>query len=58
MHPIREAVEIIEVRAALEALCVRKATALITDAQIEELQHLGLRCRRLPRQERCKNTRQ
>lgn len=38
---ISEAVEIIDVRAALEALCVRKAAERIDDGQILELQQLG-----------------
>lgn len=37
-----EAVEITEVRAALEALCARKAAANITDAEVDELRALGL----------------
>ena len=40
--PVPEAVEIIEVRGALEALCVRKAAERITDEQIQELQLMGL----------------
>lgn len=39
---VDEAVEITEVRAALEALCARKAAGKITSAQIDELRRLGV----------------
>lgn len=38
---VPEAVEIIEVRAALEALCAAKAAERVTDEDIRELQSLG-----------------
>jgi DNA-binding GntR family transcriptional regulator len=38
---VAEAVEIIEVRAALEALCAAKAAELVTDDDIDELQTLA-----------------
>ncbi|KRE91202.1 MULTISPECIES: GntR family transcriptional regulator [unclassified Arthrobacter] len=40
---VEEAVEITEVRAALEALCARKAAERITDAEASELQELAKR---------------
>jgi DNA-binding GntR family transcriptional regulator len=40
---VEEAVEITEVRAALEALCARKAAERITDSEIGELQQLAER---------------
>jgi DNA-binding GntR family transcriptional regulator len=40
---VEEAVEITEVRAALEALCARKAAERITDAEAAELQELAKR---------------
>ncbi|WP_345147927.1 GntR family transcriptional regulator [Arthrobacter ginkgonis] len=40
---VDEAVEITEVRAALEALCARKAAERITDSEIGELQRLAER---------------
>ncbi len=40
---VDEAVEITEVRAALEALCARKAAERITDGEIAELQQLAER---------------
>ena len=39
--PIEEALEITEVRGAIEALCAAKAAELITDAQIAELTEIG-----------------
>lgn len=38
---VEEALEIIEVRAAVEALCAAKAAERITDAEIAELRELG-----------------
>ncbi|WP_210604039.1 GntR family transcriptional regulator [Brevibacterium oceani] len=38
---IEEAVEIIEVRSAVESLCASKAAAKASDAQIEQLQAIG-----------------
>lgn len=40
---VDEAVEITEVRAALEALCARKAAERITDEQIDDLKQLAAR---------------
>lgn len=39
---VREAIEITEVRAAVESLCAAKAAHSITDEQIQELRDLGL----------------
>jgi DNA-binding GntR family transcriptional regulator len=40
---VEEALEITEVRAAIEALCAAKAAAHITDAEIKELRGIGER---------------
>lgn len=39
--PLEEALEIVEVRAALEALCAARAAQRITDGQAEELRRIG-----------------
>lgn len=39
--PLEEALEIVEVRAALEALCAARAAERINDAQAEELRAIG-----------------
>lgn len=39
--PLEEALEIVEVRAALEALCAARAAERITDDQAEELRRIG-----------------
>lgn len=40
---VEEAVEITEVRGALEALCARRAAERVTDAEADELRRLGAR---------------
>ncbi|MFC7401814.1 GntR family transcriptional regulator [Citricoccus sp. GCM10030269] len=44
--PLEEALEIIEVRAALEALCASRAATRITDGQIQDLREIGRRMER------------
>lgn len=39
--PVEEAIEIVEVRSALEALCAARAATRITDAEAEELRQIG-----------------
>ncbi|REE05005.1 MULTISPECIES: GntR family transcriptional regulator [Citricoccus] len=39
--PVEEAIEIVEVRSALEALCAARAAMRITDAEAEELRQIG-----------------
>ncbi|NUL44377.1 GntR family transcriptional regulator [Cellulosimicrobium funkei] len=39
--PVEEALEIVEVRSALEALCAARAATRITDAEAEELRQIG-----------------
>ncbi|MGW9551770.1 GntR family transcriptional regulator [Citricoccus zhacaiensis] len=39
--PVEEAIEIVEVRSALEALCAARAATRITDAESEELRQIG-----------------
>src|SRR5690625_2413762 len=38
---LQEAIEITEVRAAVESLCARKAAAKVTEAQAEQLRNIG-----------------
>ncbi|GAA1123795.1 GntR family transcriptional regulator [Citricoccus alkalitolerans] len=39
--PVEEAIEIVEVRSALEALCAARAATRISDAEAEELRQIG-----------------
>ncbi|MFB9073670.1 GntR family transcriptional regulator [Citricoccus parietis] len=41
--PVEEAIEIVEVRSALEALCAARAATRITEAEAEELRQIGRR---------------